>query len=166
MSKIPGWWGVDLDGTLARYDKWVDEFHIGEPIPRMVERVKRWLEEGRTVKILTARVCEQEGRDAAVVADVIRKWCIEHIGQELEITNGKDYQMVQLWDDRAIQLIPNTGIRADFHRLGDLVKELDDGELIELKAKFDADSSIVFDELMRRALKRYPLTGAEKTGIE
>ena len=30
----------DLDGTLAEYNGWVSEEHIGDPIPAMVERVK------------------------------------------------------------------------------------------------------------------------------
>jgi hypothetical protein len=51
-----GWIGVDLDGTMAYYDGWKGADHIGEPIPAMVERVKRWLAEGREVRIFTARV--------------------------------------------------------------------------------------------------------------
>ena len=51
-----GWIGVDLDGTLARYDGWKGPEHIGEPLMPMVERVKAWLAEGREVRIMTARV--------------------------------------------------------------------------------------------------------------
>ena len=53
---MDGWIGVDLDGTLAEYDKWVSPTHIGKPILRMVKRVQKWLAEGRQVKIMTARV--------------------------------------------------------------------------------------------------------------
>jgi hypothetical protein len=35
------WIGVDLDATLARYDGFKGETIIGEPIPLMVNRVKR-----------------------------------------------------------------------------------------------------------------------------
>lgn len=35
--------------------------------------------------------------------------------------------------------------------LGDLVRRMDDSDLIELKAYFDAESSIVKDEIVRRA---------------
>lgn len=35
MSDKP-WLGVDLDGTLAVYDKWRGIEHIGAPIPAMV----------------------------------------------------------------------------------------------------------------------------------
>ena len=31
---------VDLDGTLAYYDKFRGKDHIGKPIPKMIERVK------------------------------------------------------------------------------------------------------------------------------
>ena len=37
-----GWIGVDLDGTLAKYSTW-NNGQIGDPIPAMVERVKKWL---------------------------------------------------------------------------------------------------------------------------
>lgn len=39
----------------------------------------------------------------------IEKWCQMHIGGILPVTNVKDYAMVELWDDRAVQVIPNTG---------------------------------------------------------
>jgi len=112
-----GWIGVDLDGTLARYDKWRGTDHIGEPIPLMVARVKRWLIEGVTVKIFTARmhghgVSDLSGGTVDALGP-IQKWCEQHIGQILEVTNMKDFGMVELWDDRAIQVIPNTGERSD-----------------------------------------------------
>ena len=47
-----GWIGVDLDGTLAYYDYWRGPEHIGEPIPAMLERVQRWLAEGKDVRNL------------------------------------------------------------------------------------------------------------------
>lgn len=104
-----GWIGVDLDGTLAEYGGWQGAQHIGAPIPQMVERVKAWVREGREVRIFTARV-SQGNLDA--YAD-IREWCVRHIGVALPITAMKDYGMIELWDDRAVQVIPNTGQRAD-----------------------------------------------------
>ncbi len=102
-----GWIGVDLDGTLARYDHWRGEEHIGEPIAPMVLRVKRWLEEGREVRIYTARVSnDASGRIASLIQDYTEK----HIGVRLTVTNQKDYQMIFCVDDRAKQVIPNTGI--------------------------------------------------------
>lgn len=107
---MSGWIGVDLDGTLAEYGGWKGPDHIGAPIPRMVERVKAWLAEGKAVKIFTARVW---GDDRDGVAEIIQAWCKQHIGQELEVTCAKDYGMIELWDDRAVQVEPNTGRRID-----------------------------------------------------
>ena len=115
-----GWIAVDLDGTLAQYDGWVHEEHIGEPIPLMVERVRKWLAEGQDVRIFTARVGGEAAenkdgsrRDLQAVRAAIQSWCLRHIGQPLPITNQKDFEMVELWDDRCVQVIPNTGKRAD-----------------------------------------------------
>jgi len=114
---MAGWIGVDLDGTLATYDGWVDEHHIGLPIPAMVARVKAWLAEGKEVRIFTARVAVADGNRATSSVDAIRasiqNWCRIHIGALLDITCTKDYGMIELWDDRCVQVIPNTGQRAD-----------------------------------------------------
>lgn len=112
-----GWIGVDLDGTLAEYHGWKGASHIGAPIPRMLERVKAWLAEGKDVRIFTARVYHNgmsvRVHEASVARSAIAAWCEEYIGQELRITNVKDYEMVELWDDRAVQVVRNTGMRAD-----------------------------------------------------
>lgn len=106
-----GWIGVDLDGTLAHYTHYQGPTHIGPPVPAMVERVKRWLAEGHDVRIFTARVaCFAETDDPHAVFSIIEEWCIKHIGQELPITCIKDSRMWELWDDRAVQVIPNTGM--------------------------------------------------------
>jgi hypothetical protein len=104
-----GWIGVDLDGTLATYDEWRGVDHIGEPIEPMVERVKGWIAEGITVKIMTARVSHPGQKDDAV--RVIDQWCVKVFGMPLNITCCKDYGMYELWDDRAIQVERNTGRR-------------------------------------------------------
>lgn len=108
---MSAWIGVDLDGTLAMYTGWKGELHIGEPIPEMVQKVKRFIREGTQVKIFTARV----GRQGKVVASkeeivtCIQDWCFEHIGYRLEVTNEKDFSMITLYDDRCHQIITNTG---------------------------------------------------------
>ena len=113
MIANKGWIGVDLDGTLAQYDGWKGETRIGPPVPRMLARVKAWLAEGKTVKILTARVGRTQPDELAAVTNAIQAWCQEHIGTVLEVTATKDYSMIELWDDRCVQVIPNTGLRAD-----------------------------------------------------
>lgn len=106
-----GWIGVDLDGTLAEYHGWVNPTHIGAPIPKMVERVKKWLAEGIEVKIFTARAYPgpYEEQHPGVVQRAIEGWCRANIGRVLEITYMKDYNMIELYDDRAITVEANTG---------------------------------------------------------
>lgn len=110
LASREGWIGVDLDGTLAFYDKWRGESYIGDPIPEMVDRVKKWLAEGRDVRILTARASDGKWKQPdhpAIVA--IEKWCLKHIGQILPITCEKDPMMIEIWDDKAVQVVENTG---------------------------------------------------------
>lgn len=113
MSNLAGWIAVDLDGTLATYDRWRGIRHIGDPVPAMLERVKAWLAAGRDVRIFTARLCSADGRDVSEARAFIERWCERHVGRRLPITNIKDMGMVELWDDRAIQVEQNTGRRAD-----------------------------------------------------
>ncbi len=103
---------VDLDGTLARHEHYMGATFIGEPLESMVKRVKRWLAEGKRVVIFTARAASLDPSSKFAIP-AINEWVIKHIGQELEITAEKDYTAVQIWDDRAIQMLPNTGLRAD-----------------------------------------------------
>lgn len=104
---VSGWIGVDLDGTLAHYDGWVGVEHIGAPVPLMADRVRAWLAEGVEVRIFTARVF---GAGRADALSHIEAWCTEHFGEVLRVTCEKDFGMVELWDDRAVQVVPNTGV--------------------------------------------------------
>lgn len=116
------WYGVDLDGTLAEYHGWQGPAHIGKPIPRMLERVKRHLAAGDTVKILTARASPESTtiEDYLVFDGACTRWCLEHLGRPLEVTSEKDFAMVALYDDRAIQIEFNTGIRVDGNLAADI----------------------------------------------
>lgn len=97
------WIGVDLDGTLAHEvgTNGLDE--IGSPIKPMLNRVKKWIAEGKTVKIFTARA--SSSRQIAAV----KKWLARHELPDLEVTNAKDLRMVELWDDRCVQVSTNLG---------------------------------------------------------
>lgn len=120
---MAGWIGVDLDGTLAYFDHWRGNEHIGEPIPLMAARVRAWLEQGIEVRIMTARV----GPHGAAYDDgtpidpffvpkarrAIERWCEKHFGRKLPVTCEKDFQMIEIWDDRAVQVVPNNGLRVD-----------------------------------------------------
>lgn len=53
---MSGWTGVDLDATLALYERGTAvPGEVGEPIPEMVTRVKNWIASGKEVRIFTAR---------------------------------------------------------------------------------------------------------------
>jgi hypothetical protein len=112
------WIGVDLDGTLAHYSHWTRWNHIGDPIPAMVTRVKAWISIGVQVRIFTARVgfeedvCKLTGEafTKEMMSKVIGGWTRQHVGKVLVATATKDFNMRELWDDRAIQVVANTGI--------------------------------------------------------
>ena len=153
-----GWYGFDLDGTLAVYDKWEGIDHIGEPVKPMVDLIKRMHAEGKVVKILTARVSPRPSPETkpspfadmnwstdealpdyvektlgdrpaeetiltrAMLAheiyhagtwgarDFIADWCYKNLGFCPKITHEKDHLMLELYDDRVKQVVPNTGI--------------------------------------------------------
>jgi len=110
-----GWIGVDLDGTLVKYNPGPEYIptKIGKPIKPMLDRIKRWLEAGYEVKIMTARVSTPiEHTELMQVRAAIERWCNKHIGVILPITHEKDYRMIELWDDRAVQVVRNTGVPA------------------------------------------------------
>ena len=87
----------------------------------MADRVRKWLSEGKDVRIMTARVdggtvalnmgneAGEHFKNIERVKSIIQDWTEKHFGVRLPVTNVKDYGMIELWDDRAIQVIPNTG---------------------------------------------------------
>jgi len=99
---MSGYIAVDLDGTLAEYFGFGDG-SIGKPIPAMMARIHKWLAEGKEVKIFTARVTAEEQRP------VVQAWLDEHGIGHLEITNVKTFACLEIWDDRAVRVMPNTG---------------------------------------------------------
>lgn len=105
-----GWVGFDFDGTLAHYVSWDAQGNeLGQPIAPMVELVKKYLDEGRDVRIVTARLAGRSIEDQWVQRWAIEGWCKEHIGRVLPITNCKDYAMEILYDDRVVAVEANTG---------------------------------------------------------
>ncbi len=91
------WIGFDFDGTLA-----VE--YTFEPVVPMVERLRAYLNEGAEVRILTARANDPQG------TKLVKNWLKKNDLPDLEVTNKKDYQMIVLYDDRARQVIQNTGV--------------------------------------------------------
>lgn len=120
-----GWIGIDLDGTLAWDDGFHSAEHIGPPVPKMAARVRQYIAEGKDVRIFTARVDGgavalamgftegEQFRDVARIRTVIQDYTEKHFGKRLPVTNVKDFGMRELYDDRAVQILTNTGERAD-----------------------------------------------------
>ena len=168
MKDKKEWIGVDLDGTLAQYDKWRGVEHIGEPIKPMLEKVKKLLFVGKRVKIFTARVCEVGSKEH------IEKWLEKHGLKDLEITNVKDYGMTELYDDRAIQIIKNKGQRADggilqwrginMSELDEVIKEITNANInnAKLAEKLDKKINKVFikEDRVDYMLKLYSSLGS------
>ena len=106
---------VDLDGTLAYYDSWVNAEDIGRPIMPMVNKVKSFLKAGKKVVIFTARVTETyDGKELSAkelfdIENSIKQWCEQHIGQRLLVTNKKTIYAEAIYDDRGIGVEVNTG---------------------------------------------------------
>lgn len=101
------WIGVDFDGTLAEH-----KFpKLGLPIPYMFQRVQEWVAQGKNVKIMTAQAAR--GSEYGTVLErikLIQDWCEQNGLPRLEVTASKDFNMIELWDDRAIQVERDTGI--------------------------------------------------------
>jgi len=121
-----GWIGVDLDGVLVEWDaKYLPG--LGPSIPAGIALVKRLLDKGQEVRIFTARIQASEDepawRDEAKrlinssdandwindQVDRIDEFCREHFGGALPITASKDWRMITCYDDRCVQMVPNTG---------------------------------------------------------
>ena len=147
-----GWYGFDLDGTLAVYDKWEGIDHIGEPVKHMVDLIKRMHEEGKVVKILTARIAPHKLEDGTVgesyitvpngeggvtrtyAHQFINDWCHFNLGFIPEIVYQKDHLMLELYDDRVKQVVPNEGLLVEdlYRECGKMLKEVraDNGWLL------------------------------------
>lgn len=166
-----GWYGFDLDGTLAKYDGWKGIDHIGEPVEPMVDLIRKMHDEGKVVKILTARVApmanaEYKNREKCVPPDYVATadfsgmsadaktwienmylvldtwvarefvvdWCLKNLGFLPEITHEKDHLMLELYDDRVKQVVPNEGILVEdlYRECGRMLKQVhtDNGWLL------------------------------------
>lgn len=113
INKIPlelrPWIGVDFDGTLFMHPK-DGSIEAGAPIPLMIKRLKAWLNAGKRVKIMTARWADK--LNLKEHERVIREALLDQLGEksrDLEITNEKDFLMIELWDDRAVSVVRDVG---------------------------------------------------------
>lgn len=104
---------VDLDRTLAYYDNWRGPLHIGHPIPAMVRCVQDHLAKGDYVTVFSARIHDDEktGITAEQVKKAIGDWTEANVGVRLDATNIKLHTFDRIYDDIAVQVVPNTGKR-------------------------------------------------------
>jgi hypothetical protein len=135
MLNLSNWIGVDFDGTLVthKFPK------IGDPVWPMIDRVKKWLAEGQTVKIFTAQVARDS--DEYGTADerrkLIQNWC-ETVGlPRLEVTATKDFYMIRLYDDRAERV------------------EKDTGKILDWDTAYDAGYDDGYKDAMSSMMERY-----------
>jgi hypothetical protein len=69
----------------------------------MMKRVRQWIADGQTVKIFTARASVPRQ------IELVKQWLKDNNLPDLEVTNAKDFKMIELWDDRAVQVSRNSG---------------------------------------------------------
>lgn len=108
-AAVEPWFGFDLDGTCALYPPKKGDGAIGKPIAPMIDLIKQLRAKGAQVRIVTARVGTGTPAEIAEATKEIQAWCLLYVGEELPVTAVKDYLMVVLFDDRAVQVEYNTG---------------------------------------------------------
>lgn len=96
---------VDFDGTMATQDGEYSR-EIGKPIYPIINLIKRHLAVGNEVIIFTARASQWS--DETEKSD-IENFCKKYIGQILPITAIKEHNIDCYIDDKAVQVIKNTG---------------------------------------------------------
>jgi len=101
---------VDFDGTLALYEGYRGPAELGEAVPNMLARVKRWLEEGHTVVIFTSRVSKEHSySDLLQTQSAFLSWFMKYDLPCLDVTADKSPRFTEFWDDRAVAVRKNTG---------------------------------------------------------
>jgi len=103
---------IDFDGTIAYYDPNGNSGDIGEPIPGMLDKINNWIKQGIKIKIFTGRANIPES------IKPMKLWLKLNGFPELEITNTKGIDHDLILDDKAREVIFNTGVICD--RTGDI----------------------------------------------
>ena len=103
------WYAFDLDKTLAEYPPKNGET-IGAPIPNIVRVLKKYIREGKDCRIFTARVGpDKSAFEINQFKYDLDRWLQKNVGTTLVATCEKDHLVMEIWDDRAKQVVPNTG---------------------------------------------------------
>jgi len=104
---------VDFDKTLAHYNGEGHDFY--GPPTGLVEDVKAALAAGHQVKIFTARMSHDNADEAR---EKFGDWSEKHVGRRLDATHEKTSDIDEIWDDKAKEVLPNTGCFRNDHPLG------------------------------------------------
>ena len=96
---------VGLDGTLSHQSEDASaEDKIGDPVKPMLERVRKWIADGKSVMVFTARA-ETAGGMLAV-----RFWLDAHDLQTVGVTDKITRDADEIWSCRAVGIMLNKGV--------------------------------------------------------
>jgi hypothetical protein len=112
----PGVLAVDLDGTLAKKEHPFNPYSVGEPVQPVLQHLLNEKAKGRSISILTARASSNDPG----LRRAVRTWLDRHGLEGVHITSQKTPDMVEIIDDRARQVIPDTGRVVGDHPINDL----------------------------------------------
>lgn len=93
-TEVYGYTAFDLDGTLFEKQEPFDPDAIGKPIKPMIARLRRHLEAGDEVRILTAR--------GGAITEELNKRLSSYGVPNLRVSSRKMPEMALLYDDRAV----------------------------------------------------------------
>jgi hypothetical protein len=103
-------YAFDLDGTLARCERWLGFHYIGEPIKPMVERAKELIAAGKEVIVITARLSpDHRDHERETFLAAWRVWSEFHFGWVVPVQAHKPSGLKVLYDDRVVAVETNTG---------------------------------------------------------
>lgn len=136
------WLAVDLDGTLAYYDGWKGIGHIGDPIKSVADALHIRKKSGWGIAIFTARVSDPS--EAIEAERQIWAWLAKHHIDVDGITCVKHKHFVEFWDDRAVQVIKNTGefvinTKGDGSHVHEMVLDMSLGGNLEIPTQDELD---------------------------
>jgi hypothetical protein len=105
-----GWFGFDLDGTIAELKDNQGMDVVGKLIDgEATKLLRQYLKEGKRCRIVTARVGQGTDKEKATQTKIVEKWCKKNFRVILPVVANKDQNMIRLFDDRATGVEENTG---------------------------------------------------------
>jgi hypothetical protein len=127
LATYDGWKGADIVGepienSVRRIKKWLKDgkkvviftarvWPLGTTDEKPAPKKSDFDDPEKYLRALYnwRRDCGDCMESARTSKKAIEDWCKKHLGQILPVTCVKTPQMVRIWDDRAVELHPNTG---------------------------------------------------------